>query len=241
MPETQDTVEYDESRLMHCEFADSFRNITLNIQTSATKSADYEFQVYNLKHTLNDALDFCLCKNRHLIPFDLSTPLSAEYLRQIGNELDNVPDDDKLPGCKRGCDMAMWLPYQNKATEKWMFSYFNEFAVEQESMSWSRCNDSARTSTGLDHTDQPFGEDSKCLAYHYMPEYNATEIEEAQCAWGLYDHRCYNDFENYYDYDYRLTICTDLPPTFFLPENCQPQKGYCRAQGTLKLHLSTCY
>ena len=123
--------------------------------------------------------------------------------------------------------MAMWLPYQNKATGKWMLSYFNEFAVEQDEMNWSKCNDTV----GIDHTDQPFGEDSKCVAYHYMPEYNTTE---AECAWGLYDHRCYNDFENYYDYDYRLTICTDLSPTFFLPPNCQPKKGYCRAQGTSK-------
>ena len=51
-------------------------------------------------------------------------------------------------------------------------------------------------------------------AYHYDPLYNGTA---AECAWGMYDQKCYDSYENYFDYDHRLTICTNLPETNFLP------------------------
>jgi hypothetical protein len=47
----------------------------------------------------------------------------------------------------------------------------------------------------------------------------------------MYDQKCHDSYENYFDYDHRLTICTDLPANNFMPESCHSSRGYCRAQG----------
>jgi hypothetical protein len=68
----------------------------------------------------------------------------------------------------------------------------------------------------------------ECLAYHYDASYSN---KPADCAWGMYDQNCFDNYENYFDYDHRLTICTNIPASNFLPKNCNTERGYCRAQG----------
>ena len=116
----------------------------------------------------------------------------------------------ELHGCD-ACDIAIWLPYQERASTVWVYEYFSEVVRAGDVVDWSICP----SDLGLDrHHNQPWGDDQHCLAYHYDPGYNNTE---ADCAWGMYDQKCYDTYENYYDYDHRLTICTDLPASNFLP------------------------
>ena len=98
-----------------------------------------------------------------------------------------------------------------KGSSKWTYEYFSTKSTTEDKIDWSKCD----PALGIDrHQSQPFGDDQHCLAYHYDKLYAGTE---AECTWGMYDQKCYDDYENFFDYDHRLTICTDLPSNHFLP------------------------
>lgn len=168
----------------------------------------FHYSAFNLKHQYVDAYQFCRCRNQQILPYDIGDATgTASKLEYIANKL---VESGQLHGCD-ACDIAIWLPYRNYMGNKWIYEYFNEIERAGSDIEWSVCD----SDLGLDrHHNQPWGDDQNCLAYHYDPQFRNTV---ATCAWGMYDQKCYDNYENYYDYDHRLTICTDLPASNILP------------------------